>query len=77
MNKNEIKQANRKAVPKFLLIMLLSLIFGGAIGFFSAKYSLNALSDSLKVQEHFRSVYRTVSYVNNGGYCAACLLSTL
>ena len=57
MNKNEIKQANRKAVPKFLLIMLFSLILGGAIGFFSAKYSLNALSDSLKSAGAFFGVY--------------------
>lgn len=57
MNKNEIKQANRKAVPKFLLIMLLSLIVGGAVGFFSAKYSLNALSDSLKSAGAFFGAY--------------------
>lgn len=57
MNKNEIKKANRKAVPKFLLIMLLSLILGGAVGFFSAKYSLNTLSDSLKSAGTFFGVY--------------------
>lgn len=57
MNKNEIKKANRKAVPKFLLIMLLSLILGGAVGFFSAKYSLNALSDSLKSAGAFFGAY--------------------
>lgn len=57
MNKNEIKMANRKAVPKFLLIMLLSLIVGGAVGFFSAKFSLNALSDSLKSAGTFFGVY--------------------
>ena len=57
MNKNEIKKANRKAVPKFLLIMLLSLILGGAIGFFSAKYSLNALSESLKSAGAFFGAY--------------------
>lgn len=57
MDKNEIKKANRKAVPKFLLIMLLSLILGGAVGFFSAKYSLNTLSDSLKSAGTFFVVY--------------------
>lgn len=57
MNKNEIKMANRKAVPKFLLIMLLSLIVGGAVGFFSAKFSLNALSDSLKSAGAFFGAY--------------------
>lgn len=57
MNKNEIKKANRKAIPKFILIMLLSLILGGAIGFFSAKYSLNVLSDSLKSAGAFFGAY--------------------
>lgn len=57
MNKNEIKQANRKAMPKFILIMILSLIIGGAFGFFSAKYSLNTLSDSLKSAGAFFGVY--------------------
>ena len=29
MDNNEIKKANRKALPKFILIMVLSLIIGG------------------------------------------------
>ncbi len=47
-NEQAIKEANRKAMPKFLLLMVISLIGGGAIGFFSVKYGLNALSGSLK-----------------------------
>lgn len=48
MVNNEIKKANRKALPKFILIMLICLIVGGVVGFFSAKYGLNALSGSMK-----------------------------
>lgn len=47
-NDQKIKEANRKAMPKFILLMVVSLIIGGGIGFFSAKYGLNAMSSSLK-----------------------------
>lgn len=36
MDKNEIKRANRKALPKFMLIMVICFIIGGTIGFCSA-----------------------------------------
>lgn len=48
MDNDDIKKANRKAMPKFILIMVISMIIGGGIGFFSAKYGLNALSGSMK-----------------------------
>lgn len=48
MDNNEIKQANRKAMPKFILIMVISTIIGCGIGFFSAKYGLDALAVSIK-----------------------------
>ena len=35
MDNNEIRKANRKALPKFMLIMAIRLIVGGTIGFFS------------------------------------------
>ena len=35
MDNNEIRKANRKAFPKFMLIIVISLIVGGGIGFFS------------------------------------------
>lgn len=47
-NNHEIKQANRRAMPKFILITVISVIVGGGIGFFSAKYGLDALSGSMK-----------------------------
>lgn len=47
-NNNEIKKANRKAMPKFIIIMVICSIIGGGIGFLSAKYGLDALSGSMK-----------------------------
>lgn len=57
MNKNEIKKANRKAMPKFILIVAISGIIGATIGFFSAKYGLSTLSDSLKTAGAFFGTY--------------------
>lgn len=49
MDKNdEIKRANRRALPKFILMVLIGSIIGGLVGFFSAKYGLNVLSDNIK-----------------------------
>lgn len=48
MDNTEIKKANRKAMPKFILILVVSLFVGGGAGYFSAKFGLNALSDSIK-----------------------------
>jgi len=47
-NNNEIKKANRKAMPKFILSIVIGTLVGGTIGFFSAKYGLDALSDNIK-----------------------------
>ena len=41
-NSDEIRQANRKALPKFLLVMLGSVVFGAVIGFVSL-FGLDAL----------------------------------
>lgn len=53
MDNNEIKKANHKAMPKFILIIAISLLVGGSIGFFSAKYELNTLADGIKSAGHF------------------------
>ena len=57
MEKNEIKNANRKALPKFILILVICLFAGGAIGFFAAKYSVNELSGSMKYVGEFFGMY--------------------
>lgn len=52
MDNNEIKKANRKALPKFILefilIIVISLLVGGSIGFCAAKYGVNSLTGGLK-----------------------------
>ena len=52
MNNKEIQSANRKAMPKFILILVICMIVGGVIGFFAAKYELNTLAGSMKSAEH-------------------------
>lgn len=48
MDNNEIKRANQKALPKFLLIIIISAVVGGVIGFNSAKYGLNNFTDDIE-----------------------------
>lgn len=48
MDNTEIKKANRKAMPIFILVLAVSLILGGAAGYFSAKFGLNTLSGNIK-----------------------------
>ncbi len=57
MDNNEIKQANRKALPKFILIMVICLLVGGLIGFCSAKYGLTTLAGSMKSAGAFFGTY--------------------
>lgn len=47
-NNDEIRKANRKAMPKFLLIMVIGILVGGSAGFCAAKYGLNTLTGSIK-----------------------------
>ena len=56
-NNDEIKKANRKAMPKFLLIMVISLLVGGSIGFCAAKYGLNTLPGGMKSAGAFFGTY--------------------
>lgn len=56
-NSNEIKQANRKAMPKFILIMIISSLIGGTLGFCAAKYGLNTLAGSMKNAGTFFGIY--------------------
>ena len=57
MDNKEIKKANRKALPKFMLIMVISLLAGGLIGFCAAKYGLNALAGGMKSAGSFFGTY--------------------
>ena len=73
MDKNEIKGANRKALPQFMLIMVICFIIGGTIGFCSAKYGLNTLAG----RNVFWDIYRSVADVSGSGNCAGGLCSYL
>lgn len=57
MDNNEIKNANRKALPKFILIMVISMLIGGLIGFFAGIYGFNRLSDGMKNAGTFFGTY--------------------
>ena len=48
MERDEIKEANRKAMPGFLLLALVGAILGGIVGFYSAKYDVDQLAGSMK-----------------------------
>ena len=48
MERNEIKEANRKAMPRFLLLVLVGAIVGGIVGFYSAKYDVDQFAGSMK-----------------------------
>lgn len=48
MNKEEIRLANRKALPKFILAMVIALIVGGAVGYLSGRLRLDTLADGIK-----------------------------
>ncbi len=48
MDKDEIRAANRKALPKFLAITAVLLVTGYVLGFLAAWYGLNTLTATLK-----------------------------
>ena len=57
MERNEIKAANRKAMPGFLLLALVGAIVGGIAGFYCAKYDVDRLSGSMKSAGAFFGKY--------------------
>ncbi len=48
MDDRDIKRANRKALPVFLLIVAAGAVVGGVVGYFSARYGLNTLSGGIR-----------------------------
>ena len=48
MKKDEIRNANRKALPKFLLVLALCMVVSGAVGYGSAKYGLDQMAGTFK-----------------------------
>ncbi|HIT32501.1 MAG TPA: DUF3169 family protein [Candidatus Enterenecus stercoripullorum] len=52
-----IRQANRNALPKFLLIMFCAALVGGAFGYCAAAFGLDRLAGALKQTGEFFSLY--------------------
>lgn len=48
MNKNDIRQANRKALPKFLIVLITCLIVGIVVGYSATFYRPDAIAESMK-----------------------------
>ncbi len=48
MKNNEIRNANRKALPKFLLVLAVSMVVGGTVGYGAAKYGLDGMAEPMK-----------------------------
>ena len=48
MGNNDAKMANRKALPKFLLILAVGAVAGGVIGYLSVRYGLDGLAEPIK-----------------------------
>lgn len=57
MNSSEIKKANRRALPKFLLVVALAAVCGGVVGFFCARYGLNVFSIRIKTAGTYFGLY--------------------
>lgn len=56
-NDNEIKKANQKAKPKFIIVLIICSILGGVVGFFSAKYGVDALVGGMKSSGEIFGLY--------------------
>ena len=57
MNKNEIKKANRKALPKFILVLVIALIVGWTGGYLSGKFRLDAFAGDIKIASAFFGIH--------------------
>lgn len=53
MDKNEIKRANRKAMPKFLLFTAVGMVVGGIMGYLFTRYGFGSLSGSMRSAGEF------------------------
>lgn len=56
-NSNDIKEANRRAMPKFILITIICMAVGGTAGFYGAKYGVYMLAGSMKNAGAFFGMY--------------------
>lgn len=75
VNKAEIKQQNRKAMPKFIVIMTLSVLIGGAFGFCTSYYGLNGFAGKLTAAGTYFSSRMGPLAAPGPGSGAACRVS--
>ena len=54
---DEIRQANRKALPRFLLTMFCAALVGGTFGYCAAAFGLDGMAGGLKQAGEFFSLY--------------------
>lgn len=54
-NNDEIRQANRKALPKFIFIMVVCCLLGGVLGFCAARFGLEQMAGGLAAAGTFFS----------------------
>ena len=57
MGNDKIKSENRKALPKFILLMAVAVAVGFAGGYLASKYGLNTLRDGIKGVGRFFGTY--------------------
>lgn len=57
MRNDEITSANRKALPKFILVMTILLFLSFAAGFFAEEYGLHTLADAIRSAGAFWGMY--------------------
>ena len=57
MNNDEIKAANRRALPKFLCLMAVLLVLGFVLGYLSQVYGLSGLVDMVRAAAGFFGAY--------------------
>ena len=66
MGNEEIKKANRKALPKFIVLCIAAALVGGVMGYFAAANGIDGLSGSIKA-----------AGLKFSGYNAGCISSLL
>lgn len=58
MEKNlEIKKENRRALPQFIVSLLVFIVIGGVIGYLGAKYGAEGLAETLRTGAAFFSLH--------------------
>ena len=48
MDKKEIKRANRRALPKFILVLVIAMIVGWTGGYLSGKFRMDAFAEGIR-----------------------------